>query len=217
MGYLPQKAVDSVWNQSKWKKCVTINKVERNWKSELHFAILFRDVEFWGSPAGFQSCFGSLYFHYACFSPSWYSNVYLLPNMWEVCDLVFILLLQLRDYISLRREIEYWSLNSTDAVLDYWDLWNCTNYILHYSTATSLWTIGNGMWLVNKNVPYRPVGSSILKMCALVEKIVSMWVDSDVSEAQHLSLMVACIYRQKTIGFSSTMSVCIRWISPSWK
>lgn len=53
---------------------------------------MYGDVEFGGSPAGFKFCLGPVFLDYAC--SSWNSNEQLLPNMLEVCNLVFILLLK---------------------------------------------------------------------------------------------------------------------------
>ena len=79
MGYLPRRATNREWNQSKKKKCVAVNKAERSWRSEEHFDIRHGDAEFGVCPADFSSCFSLVFSYYAPFPPIWNSNVYSVP------------------------------------------------------------------------------------------------------------------------------------------
>jgi hypothetical protein len=51
MGYLPGRAANRVWNQSKREKCVADNKAENSWRSEEHFDNRRGDAEFGDCPA----------------------------------------------------------------------------------------------------------------------------------------------------------------------
>ena len=44
--YLPRRAANREWNQPRRKKCVVVNKVERNWRSEKHFDVRYGDAKF---------------------------------------------------------------------------------------------------------------------------------------------------------------------------
>lgn len=50
---LPRLAVKRECYQFKRKKCVTVNKVERNWGSQEYIDINHGDAKFWVCPAGF--------------------------------------------------------------------------------------------------------------------------------------------------------------------
>ena len=39
IGYLSRRAANREWNQPKRKKCVSVNKAERSWRSEEYFDI----------------------------------------------------------------------------------------------------------------------------------------------------------------------------------
>ena len=54
VGYLPRKAANREWNQPKRKKCVAVNKAERSWRSEEHYAIRHGDAEFGVCPLVFS-------------------------------------------------------------------------------------------------------------------------------------------------------------------
>jgi hypothetical protein len=61
LGFLSRKAATWRWNQPKREKCVAVNKAERSWSSEEHFDIRPGDAEFRVYPAGFWSCFASVF------------------------------------------------------------------------------------------------------------------------------------------------------------
>ena len=67
MGYLPRKADSREWNQPKRKKCVAVNKVERNWTPEVCFDITHQNAEFGDFSAGFLFGFGPVFPYYAPF------------------------------------------------------------------------------------------------------------------------------------------------------
>lgn len=78
MRYLPRKAADMIWNQSKREKCVAVNEAERSWRSEEPFDISHGDAEFWGLSC-WVSVFGPIFPHYATFPPFWNDNIYSVP------------------------------------------------------------------------------------------------------------------------------------------
>ncbi|KAL6092948.1 hypothetical protein STEG23_001047, partial [Scotinomys teguina] len=55
MRFLLRKAADWVWNQPQREKCVTVNKAEKNWRSEECFDIRHGDAEFGVSWLNFSS------------------------------------------------------------------------------------------------------------------------------------------------------------------
>jgi hypothetical protein len=54
MEYLPRKAANREWTQSRRKKFVAVNKDERSWRSEKHFDIRHGDAKFGVCPARFR-------------------------------------------------------------------------------------------------------------------------------------------------------------------
>ena len=60
-------AASMEWNQPKRKKYVSVKKAERKWRSEDGFDFRHGDKLFGVCPAGFQSCFGSVFPQYAPF------------------------------------------------------------------------------------------------------------------------------------------------------
>ena len=71
------------WNQPKRKKCAAVSNAGRSWRSEEHFDIRRGDAEFGVCPAGFQSCFGPVFPHYAPFPTFWNDNVYPVPVLFD--------------------------------------------------------------------------------------------------------------------------------------
>ena len=53
LGYLPRKATDREWNQTKTKKCTVVNNTEKSWRREEHFDTRYRDAESGVCQAGF--------------------------------------------------------------------------------------------------------------------------------------------------------------------
>ena len=82
--YLQIRTANREWKHSKRRKCVVLNKAEWNWKSEEHFDIRHGDAEFRVCPAGFQSCFGPVFPHYASFPIFWNSHIYTVHYVLEV-------------------------------------------------------------------------------------------------------------------------------------
>ena len=74
--FLPRKAADLVWKQSKGETCVSVNKADRTRKSEEYFDIKHGDAEIEVCPASFWSSFGLVFPHYALFPPFWNGDVY---------------------------------------------------------------------------------------------------------------------------------------------
>lgn len=64
---LLRRAVNWEWTQPKKKKCVAVNKVERNWTSEECFDITHQKAEFGDFSAGFLFGFGPVFPYYAPF------------------------------------------------------------------------------------------------------------------------------------------------------
>ena len=62
-----RRAVTWEWKQPKKKKCVAVNKVERNWTSEECFDITHQNAEFGDFSAGFLFGFGPVFPYYAPF------------------------------------------------------------------------------------------------------------------------------------------------------
>ena len=89
MGYLSRGTANREWKQAKRKKGAAVNKAEQSWGSEEHFDISHGDAEFGVCPDGFQSCFGPVFPHYAPCPTFWNGNVYSVPYMLEVCNLLF--------------------------------------------------------------------------------------------------------------------------------
>jgi hypothetical protein len=77
------KDASKEYNQTKRKKCVAINKAERSWRSEEHFAFLLGDVELGVCPVG--PIFPHPFLHFG--------TVMYIPChcMLEVCDLFLFL------------------------------------------------------------------------------------------------------------------------------
>jgi len=76
MGYLLRKAANREWNQPTRKKCVAVNKAERNWRFEEHFDVRHGDSEFGVCTADFWPCFGPVFPHYVLLLPFGKRNVY---------------------------------------------------------------------------------------------------------------------------------------------
>lgn len=58
------------------KKCVAVNKAERNWRFEEHFDVRHGDSEFGVCTADFWPCFGPVFPHYVLLLPFGKRNVY---------------------------------------------------------------------------------------------------------------------------------------------
>jgi hypothetical protein len=87
MGSLPRRVVNREWNQPKIKKCGSIIKAERSWRSEKHFDTRHRDAELRVCPTDIWSCFDLVFPLNAPFPPLWSSNVYCVQlcvgSMWS--------------------------------------------------------------------------------------------------------------------------------------
>ena len=57
------------------RKCVTVNKVEQNWRSDESLDIRNGDTEYGVCSAGFWSCFGIVFSCYVTFHMFWNANV----------------------------------------------------------------------------------------------------------------------------------------------
>jgi hypothetical protein len=64
---LLRRAVNWELNQPKKKKCVAVNKVERNWTPEVCFDITHQNAEFGDFSAGLMVGFGPVLPYYASF------------------------------------------------------------------------------------------------------------------------------------------------------
>ena len=62
-----RRAVTWEWKQPKKKKCVAVNKVERNWTSEECFDITHQNADFGVVSAAFLFGFGPVFPYYATF------------------------------------------------------------------------------------------------------------------------------------------------------
>lgn len=72
------------------EKSVEVNKDEKSWRSEECFAIRHGgDAQFRVCPAYFQSCFGSVFAHYAPSTTFWNGNVYPVSLYVIVCYVCF--------------------------------------------------------------------------------------------------------------------------------
>lgn len=78
VGYLPRSGAYSEWNQFKREKCVAVSKAGRAEPSKT-FDIRHRTTGFGVLSTRFQSCFGSVFHHYAPIHPFWNGNVHSLP------------------------------------------------------------------------------------------------------------------------------------------
>ena len=97
------KVTNREWNQPTRKKCVVVNKAERNWRSEECFDIRHGDTEFGVCTVSSWSYLGPVSSHYDPFLSFLLVMYFLCCCMLEVCDLVFILITLKRLHQSKNR------------------------------------------------------------------------------------------------------------------
>lgn len=106
--------------------------------------------------ACFWSYFGTVFFIYVLFSKIRdviVNSVSLyVGNMWSIFLFLFFKRITLHGCINFRRDIELWTSNNIEAILEYGKL-SWPKYILHYFTILS--GSRNGMWWFVHEWPYR--------------------------------------------------------------
>lgn len=112
MGRLLRKPTNRVRNQPERRKCASLNKAERSWRSEERFGIIeMQSLEF------AQLVLRLLLVQYFLCSPFWHSSVYSVTlyvgSIWSGF-LIFI--------VSLRRDFELWTFKQSWACERLWKI-----------------------------------------------------------------------------------------------